>query len=131
VARLSLEKERQFRELALATSLVPVDGLVDLLERIEAQGLAKALVTNAPRLVRPRCVCTGADHRHGCNAAHRENVDAMLEAAGLARFFPRSLQVAAGGRSPFPPGTACVMKHLSNRCWATSARGPNRPRTRI
>jgi beta-phosphoglucomutase len=39
-------KEARFREIAL--SLTPLAGLLDLLAWIEAQGLQKAVVTNAP-----------------------------------------------------------------------------------
>ncbi|HYC02180.1 MAG TPA: HAD family phosphatase [Azospirillaceae bacterium] len=63
-ARIADEKEAAFR--AAATAMVPLAGLVALLDWAEARGVKVALVTNAPR----------------ANAAH------MLDVLGLAGRFP-------------------------------------------
>ncbi len=58
---LADRKEAMFRD-RLAASVDPVPGIVDLLDRAEAEGIRVAVVTNAPRL----------------------NAEAMLAASGLA-----------------------------------------------
>ncbi|SCZ04825.1 HAD family hydrolase [Microvirga guangxiensis] len=79
------EKEAAFRRLAL--DLNPLDGLIDLLDWAEAQGIKIALVTNAPRL----------------NAEH------MLDVLGITERFPVQItidQVARGKPDPLPYLTA-------------------------
>jgi HAD superfamily hydrolase (TIGR01509 family) len=79
------EKEAAFRRMA--QDLEPLEGLLDLLDWAEAQGIRIALVTNAPRL----------------------NADHMLEALGLAERFPVQItidQVERGKPDPLPYLTA-------------------------
>jgi HAD superfamily hydrolase (TIGR01509 family) len=69
------EKEQLFRDLA--QMLLPLSGLIELLDQARDQGLLLAMVTNAPR----------------------ENAEHMLEALGLEqRFSP----VVLGAESPRP-----------------------------
>jgi len=52
-AQVCASKEFRFRELATGTgahSLVPLDGLVDLIARLRSSRIALACVTNAPRI---------------------------------------------------------------------------------
>lgn len=79
------EKEAAFRRLAL--DLEPLPGLMELLDWAQAQGIAIALVTNAPRL----------------------NADHMLGALGLMERFPVQItidQVERGKPDPLPYLTA-------------------------
>ncbi|MEE1657389.1 HAD-IA family hydrolase [Microvirga sp. CF3062] len=79
------EKEATFRRMA--QDLTPLDGLLNLLEWVEARGIRIALVTNAPRL----------------------NADHMLEALGLANRFEVEItidQVERGKPDPLPYLTA-------------------------
>ncbi len=69
---LSVEKEALFRELA-ATSLVPMPGLLQVLEWSERFHVKRVLVTNAPR----------------------PNVDFLLATLNLEKYFPPSHQVLA------------------------------------
>jgi beta-phosphoglucomutase len=79
------EKEATFRRMA--QDLKPLEGLLDLLDWAERQGLRIALVTNAPRL----------------------NADHMLEALGLAGRFPVEITIESverGKPDPLPYLTA-------------------------
>jgi HAD superfamily hydrolase (TIGR01509 family) len=73
--RFSREKEQLFRDMA--TELLPLDGLTSLLDWAHQQGLAVALVTNAPR----------------------ENANHMLDALDLQGRFPI---VVLGDETPRP-----------------------------
>eukprot|EP00911_Craspedida_sp_UC1_P001791 UC1_evm1s1367 len=72
VEQLSDDKEALFRELAVG-QLKPLPGLVNLFEWADANDIERVMVTNAPR----------------------ENVDFMMEAAGLTHFWPEAKQVLA------------------------------------
>jgi HAD superfamily hydrolase (TIGR01509 family) len=79
------EKEATFRRMA--QDLKPLEGLLDLLDWAETQGIKIALVTNAPRL----------------------NADHMLEALGLAGRFPVEITIESverGKPDPLPYLTA-------------------------
>ncbi len=79
------EKEAAFRRLAL--DLKPLDGLTELLDWANAQGIKIALVTNAPRL----------------------NADHMLDVLGITERFPVQVtidQVERGKPDPLPYLTA-------------------------
>jgi HAD superfamily hydrolase (TIGR01509 family) len=69
------EKEQLFRDLA--TMLLPLSGLIELLDRARNRGLLLAMVTNAPR----------------------ENAEHMLEALGLEQRFST---IVLGEESPRP-----------------------------
>jgi HAD superfamily hydrolase (TIGR01509 family) len=79
---LSLQKEAEFRDRS-AQVLSPTVGLLDLLNWIEQQGLAQAVVTNAPV----------------------ENAEFMLRVLGLAETFKTVVlgdQLPAGKPNPLP-----------------------------
>lgn len=83
--RLAGEKERLFR--AQAGSMTPTAGLIELLDWADAGGVAKAVVTNAPR----------------------DNAELMLGALGLQARFPVLVigdELAHGKPHPLPYLTA-------------------------
>jgi HAD superfamily hydrolase (TIGR01509 family) len=114
-----LEESRQIFHAMLATRLAPMPGLFDLLDRIEARGLPKAVATSSPRyylndvlgqfdlLRRFAITLTSEDVTHG-----KPNPEIYLKAAELLAVEPAEMLVmedsAAGTAAAVAAGAHVV-----------------------
>lgn len=97
IAQYGREKEALFREL-YASTIKPVDGLVEFLEKLNRHGLERAIATSAPR----------------------ENVDFTLEKTGTTKYFDTILDESFVNRGKPDPEiyikTAAALDYPAKQC---------------